>query len=129
MKLKSLNQLFQLMPILLVVIFLIAYYYPVSICISKELWGFECGFCGATRAVIAFHQLNWHSAILLNPFVFFILLSLWLISIINIFAYFSKIINKISNNILNFLYNNFFIVFGLCVFLYLLQYLMRIIFY
>tara|TARA_B110000263_G_C14814492_1_gene287920 strand:- start:12 stop:407 length:396 start_codon:yes stop_codon:yes gene_type:complete len=97
-------------------------------CLTVELFGHQCTFCGATRSFELFHQFNWIQSIILNPITFIILLFLWSLSFLYFLSYLGAFFNKIFH-IINFFLNKFFLmVFGIIIMLYLLQYLFRIIF-
>jgi len=97
-------------------------------CLSIELFGHQCTFCGATRSFELFHQFNWIQSIVLNPITFIILLFLWSLSFLYFLSYLGAFFNKIFHIIYIFLNKFFLIVFGIIIMLYLLQYLFRIIF-
>ena len=120
---------FLITPVFLLVGLIIVPILPRDIeCPTVTLYGHQCVFCGATRSFEHFHQFNWLLSIQLNPFTFFVLFCLWSVSLLYILSYIHPFINHIFNQIITFLYNNFFMVFGFFIMLYLLQYLFRIIF-
>ena len=97
-------------------------------CATVILFNHKCALCGATRSFEFFHQFDWSSSITLNPFIFIVLLFLWSLSILYIMSFLNLFFKKLFHQIYVFLNQKFFMVFGLFIILYLLQYLLRIIF-
>ena len=87
-------RLFISIPPLLVLGYFIAKIYPQTTCPSLILWNLECAMCGGTRSYIAFHNLNWSVALTLNPFLFFTLLSAWILGIFGFVSPHSVKVNR-----------------------------------
>ena len=117
------------MPIFLLIGVAIVYNSPPRVCPSESLFNIPCGLCGGSRSFILFHKLNWGGSITLNPLVFFSLSFFWTLSLMTLVAKFNKTINQYLNQVIKLFSNNILLVFGFFIFLYLLQYLVRIIFH
>ena len=117
------------MPIFLLIGVAIVYNSPPRVCPSESLFYIPCGLCGGSRSFILFHKLNWGGSITLNPLVFFSLSFFWTSSLMTLVAKFNKTINQYLNQVIKLFSNNILLVFGFFIFLYLLQYLVRIIFH
>ena len=78
----------QLSSILIILLPILLYFIPIewmnnqpSICLFKNIFGFDCYGCGITRAIICGVQLNFKSAIEYNQMivlVFPILIYIWI---------------------------------------------------
>ncbi len=85
---------FASIPPFLVLGYFIAKMYPQTTCPSLILWNLECAMCGGIRSYIAFHNLSWFTALTFNPFLFFTLLSAWILGIFGFVSPHSVKVNR-----------------------------------